>query len=115
MGEGDGKVWHGCEIKDFEHSAYQKFSPYPIDALEYDMSEGGCFMFFLKWHDMMLCCDYMNGYAFSDVTRADETGNPNSAWKIITPPFSSIQEALDYPVLDGKSVRQRYAECELYS
>ena len=72
------------------------------------------FFFFILWNDRMFCCDRMNDWAFADVEVADDTGNPNSAWKIVTPGFASLSDALDFPFLDGKSVRERFAECRFF-
>ena len=69
---------------------------------------------FVKWGEMELCLDKMNGFAFADISLPDETGNPFSCWKTITPGSPSASDALDFPVLDGKSVRERFAECRFF-
>ena len=73
------------------------------------------FPFFVLWSDRMFCCDRMNDWAFADVDIPDDTGNPNSAWKIVTPPFACRRgEALDFPLLEGDSVQEHFAECRFF-
>ena len=72
------------------------------------------FLFFVLWKDRMFCCDRMNDWAFADVDIPDDAGNPNSAWKIVTSGFSTLSDALDFPVLDGKSLRERFSECRFF-
>ncbi len=69
---------------------------------------------FIKWGDLSLCLDRLNGWAFADTSRPDDTHNPFSCWKTVTPEFKSLDEALDFPVLNGKSVRERFAECRFF-
>lgn len=104
-----------CMIDDLDDSPYWPIPrPYSISQLVYDQTEGGCFMFFVKWRDIQLCCDYMNGWAFADVTKVAVPRCENSMWELITPPFDSLDDALDYPILDGKSIRERWDELYLY-
>ena len=63
---------------------------------------------------LKLCCDVMNGWAFSNMNLADDTNNPNSAWKIVTPGFATLSDALSFPVLEGKSIRERFPECRFF-
>ena len=71
-------------------------------------------LLFIKWGDLELCLDPWLGWVFTDVNTLDPIGNPNSIWKIVSPRLSSLDEALDFPVLDGKSVRERFAECRFF-
>lgn len=95
-----------CKTR-MEHPCYEGIK----DSIEC----GGMDMFYVKWHDMQLCCDYYNHFAFADFTRFDTTGNPNSRWMIITPEFASLDEAADYPLFDGRSLKQVWDECEFFA
>ena len=104
------ELWKGFDLTD----RHREFRPESPEQLAEDGELNGMDLFFIKWNGLQLCCDFMNGWAFSDVNVADDTGNPNSAWKIITPPFSSLSEALDFPILDGRSLRERFGECRFF-
>ena len=90
-----------------EHPSYED--------IKLSIDDGGMDMFYIKWRDMQLCCDYYNHFAFADFTRFDTTGNPNSRWLIITPGFSSLDEAADYPLFGGRSLKQVWDECEFFA
>lgn len=81
-----------------------------MDEFEVEFAD----LVFIKWGDMELCLDKLNDFAFADVSVLDDTGNPFSRWKTITPGSPSASDALDFPVLDGKSVRERFAECRFF-
>ena len=104
------KHWERFDLEE----RHREFSPANPSELAEDGDSNGMELFFVKWRGLQLCCDVMNGWAFSNVNLADDTGNPNSAWKIITPAFATLSEALDFPVLGGKSVRERFAECRFF-
>ena len=104
------RVWREFDLE----ARHREFRPVSPEQLAEDGELNGMDLFFVKWHDLQLCCDVMNGWAFSNVNLADDTGNPNSAWKIVTPSFGTLAEALDFPMLDGKSVRERFAECRFF-
>lgn len=84
----------------------------PEDILK-EFEEVG-FLYFVLCDGRMYCCDRMNDWAFADIEVADDTGNPNSAWKIVTPGFESLSEALDYPLFNGGSIRERFDDCTFY-
>lgn len=83
------------------------------DALLEEFEEVG-FLFFVLCDGCMFCCDRMNDWAFADIELADDTDNPNTAWKIVTPGFATLSDALDFPLFDGGSVRERFAECRFF-
>ena len=85
------------------------------EDIKYSVDIGGMDMFYVKWRDMQLRCDYCNHFAFSDFKRYDTTGNPNSRWMMITSEFASLDEAADYPLFGGKSLRQVWDECEFFA
>ena len=118
MGKGEKEVFHsrlgvpsGLDLSNskvrMEHPSYEGIK----DSIE----SGGMDMFYVKWRDMQLCCDYYNHFAFADFTRFDTTGNLNSRWMIITPKFASLDEAADYPLFDGRSLKQVWDECEFFA
>lgn len=105
-----------CLICDLDDSPYPAIGrPYSVSQLVYDQTDGGCYMFFVKWKGIQICCDVENRWAFSDVTQAAKNDSGAYSWKVITPPFDSLHEALDYPILDGHSIRDRWDEIKLYS
>lgn len=69
---------------------------------------------YFTWNDRDFVWDGISGWLFADFSRWNTSGHPTSDWEPITPEFSSIEEALDFPVLDGKSVRERFAECRFF-
>ena len=71
-------------------------------------------LFYVKWGDAELACDRLNGWAFADYLEPDDTDNPFSRWKAITREFGSLEEALDFPILGGRSVRERFGECRFF-
>ena len=71
------------------------------EDIKYSVDKGGMDMFYVKWRDMQL--------------RYDTTGNPNSRWMMITPEFASLDDAVDYPLFGGKSLRQVWDECEFFA
>lgn len=95
-----------CKTR-MEHPSYED--------IKLSIDDGGMDMFYIKWRDMQLCCDYYNHFAFADFTRFDTTGNPNSRWMIVTPEFASLDEAADYPLFDGRSLKQVWDECEFFA
>ncbi len=104
-----------CLIHNLDHAdCYSKFSPFPIEDLVSDMDGGECDIVFIRWNDYQLCIDRYAGWAYSDVTKPPEDERSASGWKIVSPRFKSFSEALDYPILDGKSSSERWDECELY-
>ena len=103
LGSVNGPDLNASKVR-MEHPSYEDIK----DLID----NGGMDMFYIKWRDMQLCCDYYNHFAFSDFKRYDTTGNPNSRWMIITPEFASLDDAVDYPLFDGKSLRQVWDECE---
>ena len=82
-----------------------------VDRFVVDLED----LIYIKWGDMALCLDRLNGWAFADITHDEDRFNPFSCWKTITPEFDSLDEALDFPVLDGKSVRERFDECRFFA
>lgn len=122
MGKGEPNRWV-CVIEDLDESN-SRFSPYTdrdgteklysIDQLVYDHTECGCRIFFVKWRDVQLCYDGENDYEICDVTRPSDKERITSLWKAVSPPLHTIEAALDYPALDGKSLRERWDECRLY-
>ena len=91
---------------------HETFFASPESIIE-EFDEVG-FPFFVLWNDRMFYCDRMYDWAFADVDIPDDTGNPNSARKIVTPSFAGVAEVLDFPVLEGKSIRERFAECRFF-
>ena len=69
--------------------------------------------FYFEWHDTDYACDGMAGWAFCDFSLWAPKGC-EASWQPVTPGFSSLSEALDYPLLDGKSVRERFDELIFY-
>jgi hypothetical protein len=118
VGEGnkDGVQGKQDVVNGLDLSASKVRMDHPsYEDIKFSIDDGGMDMFYVKWHDMQLCCDYYNHFAFSDFKRFDTTGNANSRWKIITPEFSSLDEAVSYPIFDGKSLRQVWDECEFFA
>lgn len=71
----------------------------------------GFHMMYVKWNDREINCDATCGWRLYDMKVAD----PKDGYFLeLSPEFPSIAEALDYPVLDGKSIRERIGECRFY-
>lgn len=85
----------------------------PSDVADFLMWNHGGPVFF-EWGGRDFVWDGFSNFLFADFSKWNSSGHPTSDWEPITPEFSSAEEALDFPVLDGKSVRERFDECRFF-
>ena len=74
----------------------------------------GVFLFFVLWNGHMFFCDDVSDWAFSDFGPTDATEVPQGLWESVTPGFATLSDALDFPILDGSSIRERFSECRFF-
>lgn len=63
---------------------------------------------FLSWKGLEFVIDGFRGWCFE---RFDEDAG---RWDPLTEEFETADELFDIPFLDGKSVRERFAECRFF-
>ena len=79
------------------------------DVISWVLNEQG--VLYVRYGEDYYYCERSEGFVIRDMTKvADAYGKP--FWAAITGPLGSIEAAIDYPLLDGKSIRERFDEVE---
>jgi len=80
-----------------------------VDELIEQYEPYGHHLMYVKWKDRQLRLDSVSGWQIFDMKVADPDGD--GFYLPLSPEFGSLAVALEYPVLDGKSIRDRFDEC----
>ena len=85
--------------------------PATVDELLETFGPFGFHVMYVKWEDRQLYFDSVPRRHIYDM----KVANPvDGYFTAISPEFESLEEAIDYPVLGGKSIRERLGECRIY-
>lgn len=93
---------------------YYLLDPQPSNMSEliWEFEPYGYHLMYVKWKDRQLCLDSVFGWQIFDMKVADPENN--GFHLPLSPEFGSLEAALNHPVLDGKSIRERFDECRFY-
>lgn len=70
---------------------------------------------FFEWNGNDFVWDCFSSWLFADFSIWNiEDGHPTSDWLPLTNEFETPEEALDFPFLEGKSLRDRFAEVSFF-
>lgn len=93
---------------------YYLLDPQPSNVSELieEYEPYGYHLMYVKWKDRQLCLDSVSGWQIFDMKVADPDNG--GFYLPLSPEFGSLEVALGYPVLDGKSIRERFDECQFF-